>query len=260
MSMTPQSHAGTLFTFDSSLASPNLGGGSVTADTINIVNYLHSTVQANGAFSEQLIQPVSGFTLGGSTVMAPGLNSSYGLYFLVDATGTLIAGKTTFSTLDISLKADVNNNDGTPVAALGTPGMPGSVAFSNPSGVADDVTLGSGSLVTASMSMDAAGVRHANYLTTYTPASGEGNFYVLPAPFADLLNEALTTLPSEFASSTPDPTTGQFEIAVNGGGGDVQFNIPEPAAVVMLIMGICGLGMVRRRRPPGDRALAQHRA
>jgi Subunit ChlI of Mg-chelatase len=68
--------------------------------------------------------------------------------------------------------ADIGNNDGTPSATLGTASAPGAVAISNPAGVADDIMLGSGSLISASMYRDTALTRHATYLDTFAFAPG----------------------------------------------------------------------------------------
>jgi hypothetical protein len=199
--------------------------------SFTIVNYLHSIVMGDGSFAEHLIDPITGFSFGDASV--PGLNSRFGLYLAVDATGTIVAGKTTYTTLDISLMADIGHNDGTPSATLGTASAPGTVAFSNSAGVADDITLGSGSLLSASMYRDSAGTRHATYLDSFTFAPGVSGFLVLP--FMHLqIEELLTTLPSAFAQSAPDPTTGRFEIAVNGGSGEAHFGVPEPPSVTLL--------------------------
>jgi hypothetical protein len=91
---TLRAEAASTFTFDPSLATPNLGGGAFTADNMTFTNYLLSTVHGDGSFSEFLCQPISSVTLDGAPVTAPGLNSSYGLYLTVSATGTLIGGVT----------------------------------------------------------------------------------------------------------------------------------------------------------------------
>src|SRR3954452_2892871 len=77
------------FTWDPSRSIPGLAvpGSSFTADTINTTNYLYSINQANGSFVEQFIVRVNSFELNGQPVSAPGLNSSYGLYFSISATG-----------------------------------------------------------------------------------------------------------------------------------------------------------------------------
>lgn len=105
--------SGVPFTWDPSEASPPLSGAgsAFTADTIDAANYLHSIIQTSGSFVEQLVLNIGGFQLNGQPVTAPGLDTTYGLYFAIDATGQQIAGKTTFNTLNISLMADPDNND-----------------------------------------------------------------------------------------------------------------------------------------------------
>ena len=99
----------------------------------------------NGVTPEHLIQTIDGFTLGGAPVSAPGLNSSYGLYLELFGSGQPIAGAFTFSFLNVALKADVGYDDGTPSSTLA------GLAFSNPAGTANDVTLATGSLISASL-------------------------------------------------------------------------------------------------------------
>ena len=143
--------------------------------------------------------------------------------------------------------ADVGHNDGIPVVTTGTPGSPGTINFSNPAGLADDVVLGSGSVISASMSKDANNVRHADFIVGFTPAPGEENFFGSPTTFTHLeLEEILTTLPSQFTATTPD-ATGEYEIAVSGGSGDAQFLVSEPPSVLLLGCGLLGLGLLRRR-------------
>jgi len=73
------------FTWDPSRSSPALAGpgSGFTADTINTTNYLHSVNQSNGSFVEELVLRVNSFDQNGQTVVSPGLNRSYGLYFAI---------------------------------------------------------------------------------------------------------------------------------------------------------------------------------
>jgi hypothetical protein len=92
--------------------------------------------------------------------------------------------------------------------------------------------VGSGHLLAATMYRDSAGTRHATYLDNFTFAPGVSGFFVLP--FMHLqIEELLTTLPSAFTQSAPDPTTGKFEIAVNRGSGEAHFGVPEPPSVTL---------------------------
>jgi hypothetical protein len=233
--------SGLPFTWDPSQASPPLSGAgsAFTADTIDATNYLHSIIETNGSFVEQLVLNIGGFQLNGQPVTAPGLDTTYGLYFAIDATGQLIAGKTTFNTLNISLMADPGNNDGTLSATIA------GISFSNtgPTGVADDFTLGTGSLLSASMAFNPfTKVRTAHYVENFAPEPNETGFF---GNFSPLLEVFLTTPPAAFqALPQPDGTT---VILVNDGIARADF-VPEPASIVLLVSGLLGLGVVHRRR------------
>ncbi len=83
------------FTWDPSKATPALAAGpaAFSADTMTLTNYLRITNVNNlttlrQTFSGTHIQTIDGFTLGGASVAAPGLNSSYGLYFRINLAGS----------------------------------------------------------------------------------------------------------------------------------------------------------------------------
>lgn len=249
------------FTWDPALASPPLtgAGSAITADGISVTNYLHSvntndfaTLRQN--FVEQLIQPITGFTLHGSPVSAPpGLNSNYGLYFTlsgtghfpIDATGATV-GPATFDSLSMTLTADVNHDDGTVGSTLS------GVAFSNPAGVGNDVVLATGSLRSAALSRDAQGVRHAHFTETFVPDAAEAGFFVNP-DFSLGWDELLTTLPAAFQVLQVDPlTTVQMVNGQLGSTGQATL-IPEPSTGWLLLAGCVALaaGVARRWRVDG---------
>jgi hypothetical protein len=243
------------FTWDPSLAIPALVGGpaAFTADSILVKNYIRSTNVNNlttltQSASTQQFQSVTGFTLGGAPVAVPGLNSAFGLYFQITSAGTfpingsgVTIGPPQYSLLDVALVADVGNDNGT----LSTSAA--AIGFSNPAGMANDVTLTSGNLVTASLSRDAQGDRHAHYLTTFTPSAGEAGFFVSAGGSLDW-EEFLTTPAAAFTLVQVDALT--FLNLADGDKGSQGFAqlVPEPASFGILAAGLFWLGFVSRRR------------
>ena len=275
--VTPRgaAHADT-FTWNPALASPALAGpgSAFTADGIAVTNYLHSVntndfVTLRQNFVEQFIQPITGFTLGGNPVTATGFNSSYGLYFAISATGYFPIntsgspiGPATFNNLDMSLMADVNHDDGTVSSTLS------GVAFSNPAGVLNDVTLATGSLVSAALSRNpVTNVRNAHFVDSFVPETAQAAFFVSPT-YALHWDEFLTTLPDALHVVQVDPpppdlppvTTVQMVNGDQGSTGQVSL-VPEPGSSVLLLTALAasGLAVVRRRsgsarRPPSTDA------
>jgi hypothetical protein len=219
-------------------------GTAFTANGISVGNDLYAVVQPDFSFTVHQYLPITGFTLSGAPVAAPGLGSSYGLYFEITGGGFQPPpGAPSYSTLNVALKADPGNQDGTPVAT------PSGIAFTNSgaTGAADDVVLALGTLSRASLAFNpATGVRNAHYDETFAPVPGEAGFFAAP-PFdaSVLLDILLTTNPSTYTSvSGPNGTSVNY---VNGAFGTAQF-VPEPASLVLLWSALGGLIMVRRRR------------
>jgi len=114
----------------------NLSNGTVvTADTVQTTDFLVNEQPATGEANDQYVMRIGGFTLNGTTVTPTDLNSSFGLY----VEGTLaLHGSGLVSVYDsghFTLKLDPTNNDGSLSA------ITSGVHFSNPAGIADDVTL-----------------------------------------------------------------------------------------------------------------------
>jgi hypothetical protein len=230
------------FTFaPSGAGTPLTGPGSTfTADAMAIGNYIYASHQSDLTFTIHQFFPVTGFTLNGAPVTAPGFGSAYGLYFEVNGSGTEPAGSVHYSTLDIALRADPGNHNGALAATVA------GVGFANlgATGAADDVTLATGSLSSASLAFDpATGVRKAHYDQTFIPVAGQGGFFATPAfDGSVLLDVLLTTNPDTFM--VVPGSNGASVNFVNGAFGTAQF-VPEPGSIVLLVTGVLGLGLHR---------------
>ena len=243
------------FTWDPSKATPALAAGpaAFSADTMTLTNYLRITNVNNlttlrQTFSGTHIQTIDGFTLGGASVAAPGLNSSYGLYFRINLAGSFpinasgaVIGPSVTSLLDVQLLADVGHDDGSVVDnAAG-------IGFSNAAGVTNDVVLARGSLVSASLAVSPTGTRNAHYVTTLQPVASEAGFFAGPGFAADL-EEFLNSPLSTFQVTQLDPLTTLQVVGADGGSTGIAQLVPEPASLALLTVGLLALARGVRLR------------
>lgn len=191
---------------------------SVTFDQFDLKNYLHADIKADGSASEQFIFQVTGLELHGAHVGLPGLGSKFGMYFIVDA--SLVpssGGPPTFTKLDIRLMADPGNNNGALSATTA------GIGFAN--GTADDVTLATGSLVSAQLSINAIplpNTRHANFVEQIAPTEEGREVFGNSLAVGDQLRELLTTLGSDPPHHIIPLAGGASTVLVNGGIGTAQ--------------------------------------
>jgi hypothetical protein len=134
-------------------------------DTIDTSNFLRAVIPASALATLHFLMPVTGFENGGQPVMPKGFGAAYGLFLTID--GSNISNPdgsaNTFTSLNITLWSDPRNNDGTPsVSETSDP------AFSN--GMANDIALAMGTMVSASMSFSPTTmVRNADFVDSMTP-------------------------------------------------------------------------------------------
>jgi hypothetical protein len=187
-------------------------------DTIDTTNFLRAVVTPDLLGTLRFLMPVTGFEYKGQPVTPSGFDQECGLYLEID--GTILANPNgsanTFTSLNMTLWADPNNNDGTPsVSQTSDP------AFSN--GMTNDVVLAIGHMVSASMSLDPTTmVRSADFVDSMTPTlAGTVLLGGSIQPGAEL--EVKTTTPPEtFTSITPPG--GGFINLVDGGTAQVTLD------------------------------------
>ena len=205
----------------------------VTFDRIDATAYLYADNYADGTFAEKFVWRVDGLESGSTHVYLPGLGSRFGMYFIGDATGHTSGGLPVFDTLNVSMVVDPGNNDG----ALGA--TTNGLNFAN--GTSGDHILARGELVSAALSRDADGTRHANFVEQFTVTEAGQDAFGASLRSRDMLRELLTT-PVSTLTVIPNQNDSGNTTLVNGGGALVQLTSGGPMTLALDNMGRHGGG------------------
>jgi hypothetical protein len=167
--------------------------------TLDTSTFLRAVVQPGGGETvEHLLLPVTGLEHNGQPVTPKGFGSLYGLFLTIDAT----AAAGSFTSMNVTLWADPKNDARDPgVSVTSDP------AFAN--GMAHDIVLATGTMVSASLTFDpATGIRHGDFVESLTPTLAGSVLLHGSIQPGTLLREQLTTPPTAFQSlPQPDGTT-----------------------------------------------------
>ena len=199
-------------------------------DTMDASNYLRAVNTATSPTTSidnlHFLMPVTGFENDGKSVTPTGFDKGYGLFLTIDGTslGTTPGGPaTSFANLNFTLWADPLNNDGTPsVSQTSDP------AFSN--GMTNDIVLATGTMVSASMSLDPTTMlRTADFVDRMTPTLAGSVLLDGSIKPGDLLEVKAHTPPDTFASYPQ--SDGSVIIVVDGGTATITL---DPQGTILL--------------------------
>ena len=233
----------TPFTWNPSAAYPGLPG-PFTADSISMSDFLFNW---QAQFNDTFILQINGFSHNGHTVSVPGLGSTFGLY--IEGTTKVVGTPSVYGPGTISLVLDPTNDDGTPSATVSIAASTGAVGFANPSGIANDITLATGSLTFGAFGTQSNGQPGVQFIESYTPAPGESGFSVSPTGPYTSIEEFLFNTPTSRVASPPAPpfADGSNYVVVNDGIGTANLLVPEPGTLRLLATSLIGLLALRRR-------------
>jgi len=224
-----------------------LTGSSVTADNIIVSDFATATFTGPTTFTEQGFLSVTSFQLGGTNIVAPGLNSTYSLYLPFNATGHLTLGNAgtnvnttvtagVLDTLTYSLVAAPSNS------TFGFIGTTPNVTNSPPQQTLATGSLMNGTVVSSLANGNPAFVPSANATLSFVQAAGKEGFFS-PQPFYNPLFSAFTN-----TISTVTPTGTGFTITNGGGALNFASAVPEPETYAMILAGLGLMGFVAKRR------------
>jgi len=247
--------SGAMAAFPNFTVSETIAGGTLTGINADKItgNYTEVITFSGNTFQASLLWNAGQFVTNDGTTPVPsnlsptgGTASQYGLYALYQASGTFTtSGTVTTFTFqpgaNDSLRLFLDPNSNTTFSAPGT----GAGAWTT-SGAGDDLLIANGRPTTGEGMLDPAlstcrnGINCGSFgaESTFSLTSAGSSYFTAPNPFYNVSFQS-----GQLNNFTPTGTQ-----TINGSLDVVFGQVPEPASIALLGLGLAGIGLSRRRK------------